>query len=187
MLPIVIAAIESPEDHDRMVAFYEQYHRLLYREAGKYLPDCQDVEDTVCEALTRIIDKMDVFRNLARPQQVSYALTAVRNLAYLLLKRKNHFTMVSFEDLEGDLLADHSTEEVVEQGLRRDYIQKVWSGLDLDTRMLLEQKYILKWTDEELARQLGIQPQSVRMRLTRAKRSLMEALKNQGFHPGDWL
>ena len=78
-------------------------------------------------------------------------------------------------------------EAVVEKKLIIDYIRNIWCCLERDTRMLMEQKYILRWSDEELAEILGIQPQSVRMRLTRAKRELMAQLQKNGFHLDDWL
>jgi len=68
-----------------------------------------------------------------------------------------------------------------------EYIRNIWCGLECDARMLMEQKYILHWSDEELAEILGIKPQSVRMRITRAKRELMAQLQKNGFHLDDWI
>ena len=57
----------------------------------------------------------------------------------------------------------------------------------LEDKILLEQKYILRWKDAEIAEPLQIKPESVRMRLTRAKRNLMKELRQQGFEVMDWL
>lgn len=57
----------------------------------------------------------------------------------------------------------------------------------VEERLLLEQKYVLGWSDNELASMLGIQPQSVRMRLTRAKRKAIQLMKEQGFQISEWL
>ena len=189
MIPIIFSTIESPEDHDMMVAFYQEYNLLMYHEARKHLEITEDIEDIVCEALTKIIEKMDVFRELARLQQVKYALTTVRNLAYILRKRKNYFTMVSFDELDYEFPADDSTftEAVVEEKLKSKRIRSVLEKLDLDTRMLLEQKYMLKWKDAEVAEHMGIKPQSVRMYMTRARRALADELTRQDFHFSDWF
>lgn len=37
MLPIIISAIESPEDRELMTDFYEMYNAAMYREARKHL------------------------------------------------------------------------------------------------------------------------------------------------------
>ena len=189
MLPIVISAIESPEERDLMTEFYTQYHGLMYHEAQKHLPISEDAEDIVYEALIKIIDKIDVFRELKHWQQVQYALTTVRNLSYLLLKRQNHFAFVSFDTLDDEMLADENAlpEDAVQRSLRDAGVRKIWNSLDLEDKILLEQKYILRWKDTEIAEPLQIKPESVRMRLTRAKRNLMKELHRQGFEITDWL
>lgn len=188
MLPI-ISAIENPNDRDLVTDFYLKYKGLLYSEAQKYLDISEDVEDTVYEALAKIIDKMTVFRDLQLGQQIQYALTTVRNLSYILLKKNNHFTFVSLESLDFDIPTDehYSTEKAVEDKLLKAHIMQVWNAIDLEDRMLLEQKYILRWKDVELAASLGVQPQSVRMRLTRAKRNVLKELQKKGINMSTML
>ncbi len=189
MLPIIISAIENPDDRDLMTSFYLEYKALLYSEAQKHLDIPEDIEDTVSEALTKIIDKMAVFRNLKHWQQVQYALTTVRNLSYILLKKNTHFTIVSFDDSDIDIPADdgNSVEKSVEDKMFKAYIRQIWKEIDLEDRMLLEQKYILHWRDEEIAKSLGIQPQSVRMRLTRTKKNILKVLQQKGIIFMPWL
>ena len=188
MLPIIISSIESPEDRDLMTAFYLAQKSRMLSEAKKYMNTTEDAEDAVCEALTRIIDKMDVFRNLQPTQRIVYAVTTVRNLCYIQLNRKNLHTTVSFDALgverpqEGSI----SLESTTERKLLNEQVRQVWADIDPDDRMLLEQKYILRWSDDELSKHLGIQPQSVRTRLTRAKRSVVKQLKSRGFDLADW-
>ena len=188
MLPIIISSIENPQDRDLMTDFYLAYKGRMYAEAWKHLNIAEDVEDTVFEALTRIIDKMEVFRTLQPNQRIVYAVTAVRNLCYIQLTRSSLHTMVSFDALEVERPQEDavSLETMMERKLLNEQVRQVWSALGVEERMLLEQKYILRWSDEELAAILNIQPQSVRMRLTRAKRSVMKQLKSHGFDLTDW-
>lgn len=188
MIPI-IAAIECPEDRDLMSDFYDRYNSLLYHEAKKHLDVSEDIEDTVYEALVKIIDKIEVFRKLAPWQRVQYALTTVRNLSYLLLKKNNRFDSVSFDAISYDIIADEETftDIAVEKNVLTENIRKIWNSLDVEDKILLEQKYILHWKDQEIAFYLQIQPQSVRMRLTRAKRKLITALTKNGFNFQEWL
>lgn len=188
MLPIIISSIENPQDRDLMSEFYTTHKGRMYAEAWKFMNQAEDVEDMVFEALTRIIDKMDVFRDLLPKQRIVYAVTAVRNLCYIHLTRSNLYTMVSFDALEVEHPQEDcvSLETMMERKLLNEKVRLVWSALSTDERMLLEQKYILRWSDDELAKELNIQPQSVRMRLTRAKRSIIKQLKSQGFDLADW-
>lgn len=189
MLPIIISAIESPEDRELMTDFYEMYNATMYREARKHLDNSEDVEDIVYEALTKIIDKMDIFRELKPLQQLQYAITTVRNLSYILLKRNNHFTFIPYDSLEFDipLNEDLGPESTVERNIVSSSIRKIWDALEFEDKILLEQKYVLFWKDNEIAEPLNIQPQSVRMRLTRAKRNLMDQINNEGINLLDWL
>lgn len=54
-----------------------------------------------------------------------------------------------------------------------------WPRLDENTRWLLEARYILDYSDGELARELGVKPDSVRMALTRARRKARRLMESQ--------
>ena len=63
--------------------------------------------------------------------------------------------------------------------LELDALAQVWPRLDENTRWLLEARYILDYSDGELARELGVKPDSVRMALTRARRKARRLMENQ--------
>ena len=67
-----------------------------------------------------------------------------------------------------------------EQLFYEEEIEKLKEGLKHlgpEDRALLEGKYLLKYGDKELARDFGCQPNSIRMKLTRARRKLMVIMK----------
>ena len=64
------------------------------------------------------------------------------------------------------------------------FFHTVWKQMPTDIRLLLERKYILGQADAEIAADLGIRPESVRMRLTRAKRIAAKELLKNGFITG---
>ena len=66
-------------------------------------------------------------------------------------------------------------------------LQELFHALSTDDRLILEEKYILQWSDAEIAKALGIQPDSVRMRITRAKHRVAKALTEQGFLRSGWV
>lgn len=185
---VLIAAIECPEDRDLMTEFYEKKLKLLYHVAGKIISGKENIEDVVYEAFARIIEKIDVFKTLKPQQQDKYAAMTVRNLCYLHLRKEKHFSTVSFEELLD--LSDNAKEtdpaQAAEQQLFNDRIHSIISRLKLEDRMLLEQKYILHWTDVEMAQLYGIKTNSMRMKLTRAKRNLFKQMQEQRFQLDDW-
>ena len=189
MLPIIISAIESPEDRDLMTEFYMRCSGLMHHEAQKYLSVAEDVEDVVYEALAKIIDKMEVFRELKHRQQVQYALTTVRNLSYIMLRRQKRFEFISFDDIDLEIFTDESEslEDAVQRSVLNAGVRKIWNSLGLEDKIILQQKYVLHWSNEEIAEPLEIKPESVRMRLSRAKRNLIQQLQKQEFNVKDWL
>lgn len=189
MFPMMVCVIDSQEDHDIIVEFYEQYRMLLYAEAWKYLDIPEDVEDIVYETFARIIAYMEKFRTLLPYARIQYATAVVRNLSYLHLKRSSRYTPMSFDDLDFYLPIDESLlpETVVFSKVRLEALREIWAQVSVEDRLILEQKYILNWSDKDLAERLGIQPQSVRMILTRTRRKVAALLKKQGFDVSDWL
>ena len=189
MLPFITNTISDTEDHELISEFFENYIKLLYNEAWKYLSLQEDVEDIVYEALARIIDNMNTFRTLKPLQRVQYGKVVVRNLSFAFLRRSTYFTMLPFEevDIYIPIAESHQPDNVVEKKMQVEYIRKIWAEIPVEDRLLLEQKYILEWSDKELADRLGIQIQSVRMRLTRAKRKVMRQLEEKNIHINDWL
>ena len=59
-------------------------------------------------------------------------------------------------------------------------LQAIWSQLSKEDQLLLEGKYLLEYSDPELAQLLGCQSASVRMKLTRARRRAQKLLKKEG-------
>lgn len=189
MFTIMTSAIECPEDHDIITDFYHQNKMLLYREAWKYLSLQEDVEDVVYEAFVRIIAHMEKFRTLLPHERIQYSKAIIRNLSYVQLKRSSLIAMVPYEDVDTYLAVEENQlpESIVTQQMQSAQIRKIWVQIPVEDRLLLEQKYVLDWSDKELATTLGIQASSVRMRLTRAKRKVIGLLKEQGFQISDWL
>lgn len=185
---LLIAAIECPEDRDLMTEFYETNRNLLFHEAQKHITCEEDLEDLVYEAFVKIIEKIDVFRTLQPKQRARYAAVTVRNLCYLHLRKEKHFSIVSFDELIGaaDVTKENEPERITEHRLFNQQIHDIISQLDTEERLLLEQKYILHWTDVEMAQLYGIKTNSMRMKLTRAKRSLFKQMQEQGFQLDDW-
>lgn len=71
---------------------------------------------------------------------------------------------------------DESIEaQIIRKALHQRF-GEVWPQLNERYRILLESKYILEKSDEELADDFGMKPDSVRMALCRARRSAKKLL-----------
>ena len=189
MIPVAILAIEDESSREFMLRFYESSVKRMYFEAGKYLTHTEDVEDIVSDAVVRLVDKIDLLLELDERKRLAYAVITVRHLALNLLRRGNLRQTVDLDALAQSLPAEDSLtpEERLLREQRSAMLRTLFDSLCEDDRLILEEKYLLLWSDTEIAGAFGIQPDSVRMRLSRARNRVAKALTEQGFLLSDWV
>ena len=173
MIPLIISTIETPDDRDFMEALYNNYNRLMYKEIRKYIKNDCDVEDILQSVLVKLIDKIQRLRSFDRDQRVNYIIVACRNTALNHLRDSNRASQFTFDE-EIDWLDEKyiSVDERLERLERMEDVGRAWRTLDERNRCLLEMKYILEMSNEEIAREVGVSTNSVRMLLTRARNRL---------------
>lgn len=156
---------------DFFTCFYEQYKGYLYKLAWDHSPakqDACDLAQTVWEKLLRHESKL---RELSHEQRLGYiATTIINTVREDARKRRND--ICSLETVQ--LLTPGGIEYICHRFDRavshREFL-RLWPLVDASARELLERKYFLEESNEEIAHAMGISPNSVRMYLTRAKRS----------------
>lgn len=187
ILPVVLT-IEDESSREVMIRLYESSLKRMFREARKYASVKESIEDIVSDSLVKLVDKIDLLCSLEERQRITYAITTVRHMAYRYLRREKLLQMTSFDDLAPFMSApSESTDDAILKKQRSAKLRELLGSLPAEDLLLLEEKYLLEWSDAEIAKTLGIQSASVRMRLTRTKRSVAKVLSKQGFQLDDWL
>lgn len=176
MIPYCILVIEDEDDRDFMRQLFENYQRLMYHEIAQIAHDRWTVEDVMQSTLVKLIDKIPLLRSFDRNRLVNYIISAAKNTAINHLQQENRITVFSFDDSldpPADLSATPLDERLEQIQLEADLhrLHEIWPTLDERSRFLLEGRYILKKTPEEMAGDLNIQVASLRMALTRARRT----------------
>ncbi len=164
-----------------MAELYRRHERLMYYIAGNYTADAFQREDIVQAALMR---NEATLRTLSEPARLSYIAAAVRNTAINAWKRTQRETAqcVSMEDLPEELPQTQMLGAEIKylEKERREALLAKFRELPEPERQLLFGRYMMDLTDAELAAMLGCKPASVRMKLTRARRALLEKLREGG-------
>ena len=179
MIPFVVATIEDMDDRDFMESLYYSYKRLMYSEIRKIVHDTWDVEDVLQNTLIRLIKKIPLLRTLGRDQLVNYIISTARNTARNHIRDNKRATEFAFDEsidsLDAARTSDHALEhlELVEM---MQAVGEAWAQLDEKYRRVLEMKYILEQSNEEIAQEFDIGVNSVRMLLTRARKQLKELM-----------
>ena len=172
-----------------MEELYMKYRRLMYATALKLVSGRETAEDVVHDAVVKLIEKEETLRTLNRCALTSYVVYTVRNTAINHLRRQDTRSRPSVpagalpEDFES---ADEAPgpEELALLAERSERFAEIWGTLPDDTRTLLAGKYLLEKSDAELAETFGCSAASVRMKLTRARRRAMDALRKGEFDSG---
>ena len=177
MIPICIMAIEDPDDRQFMEDLYWDYSRLMYCEAHKFLSEPADAQDVVHSSVVKLIDKLDDIKTMSLHKRVKYIITTVKNTAINYIRDQKRGTVYSFDELfDPSRPPMEATCDSIMVWMESQQFSEVWNALDEKYRYVLELKYILDFTDKQLARDLGIAPASVRMVLSRARSRLREIM-----------
>ena len=175
---------QGSSDEEFILWLYQEFYRLMFFTAQKYVSDQTQQEEIVQESLRKLIEKTNHLRHFQRPVLASYIVSTVRNTSIDLLKslQEEENRIVNLDDL---LTQEFSESRAVEEGLilreETEQFKKIWKELDAETRMVLEGKYILGYNSEKLSQLLKCKPNSVRMRLTRARRKALELMRRKGY------
>ena len=160
MLPICILTIQDEDDRAYMSRLFVQYHRLMYQCTYEVLDDKWATEDAVQTTLLRLIDRIDVVRQLDESKLPGYIAAACRHTAYNVLRHNRRHPQVPLEDAP-EASSAPDMDELLSRRVELNALARVWPRLDEDTRWLLEARYILDYSDSELAREMGVKPTSL--------------------------
>ena len=179
-IPFFILAMNNDDDRQFMTSFYLKYQRLMYSEAIGILQGRREPEDIVQTSLVKLIEKIDLLRSMTERQRVNYMITTVKHTAISALRelKPDKFFSVDDEDwAEGSRL--HTDESLDEMLFRRENVGRmelVWSCLDPRSQYLLKARYFLEMNQDEIADELHIKPDSVRMEMSRARKRVRQLL-----------
>lgn len=172
-------AVKYQEDYEVFIhELYETYSRLIYKEAWKYFDSIYDVEDLVQEVWIKLCQKIDQLYGFSRAQIVSYITTSVKNNAISMMRKQHPECPLEYADniayQEAELLNN-----IMDRKMRIEAFREIWPCVPAGARELLERKYILNETDAEIADAMRISKNSVRMALTRARKTALSVLEEK--------
>lgn len=184
MIPTFILVIEDLDDREFMSQLFLDFHRLMCNEARKIAKNDWIAEDIVQDTLLKLIDKVSLLRTLPQRKLVNYIISATKNTTYNYLRKKAHEDLLSFDELgstEMDLpesyKRDIETIVILHDDLNR--LSHIWRKIDKRSQYLLEGRYIWGKSSAEMAADLGIRLDSVRMALTRARQTAYQFITEE--------
>ena len=182
MIPFCILAIEDEQDREYMAALYIEYQRLMYSTIKKIDPDPWFVDDVMQSTLEKLIDKLQKLRTLERVSLVNYIISACKNTAINEIRRRKRASIWTFEDGWDSFEKAADETDVEDLLIRQETIERlyeIWPQLDPRDRYLLEAFYFLEKSAAEIAEDLEMKPENIRMALTRARKRVGKLLTSK--------
>lgn len=184
MVTIVYAIRQEPDGKQFILDMYEKYNSVMASTARKYIASPNNVEDIVQESLIKLMKKVGTLQSMECCTLTAYIVATVRNTAINRLKsmaaEKKYSVDIENLDFAGTPFETQTLDDVLICAERKDFLSKIWPDLPQEDQMLLSGKYILGYTDQELANLLGCRKGSIRMKLTRARRRALLRLSERG-------
>ena len=182
---IFATMINDVDDRAFMQEVYQQNERLMYAIALKYASNTQDCEDIVHDTVEKLCKNIAKIKELPNSALRAYVVYAVRNTAINFRKHQatinRHIQQLSGDDSNSEYDQPESIIERIEDlQEKRTRLTKVWTQLTDAEQELLYRKYVLDQTTEELAGIFQCSRDSIRMRLSRARRKSLRLMKGEG-------
>ena len=179
-----------PEDDKGGLAFmtdlYRRYSRLMYATARRCVSSGQDCEDIVQDAVESLCKKLHTLMDLPAPALPVYITHTVKNQARNFIRHQavvqKHIVEWNggcLDSREAPLPPPETLAALREDAAR---LYAVWPRLPEQDRELLDRKYVLGQSNEELAEFFRCRKDSIRMRLTRARRKAISLMKGDDGH-----
>lgn len=159
----------------------------MYSVAFGILNNREDAEDAVMDAMSRILSNLDKFAHLSDRELLALVTAYTRNTSIDIYKKNKRGAS---EDIEECFDLSDDRADVEDAILESDRIEKLYRYLESlpyiysQTFML---KYYFGYTDSEIAKAMKADKNTVRKRLTRVRKKLMDNANSAGFGEIEFL
>lgn len=172
MLLYLLTFVENKDDHQNLTIIFEQYHVKMEKVAMRILPEQKDAEDAVQNAFIQVIKNFEKVMEIPKDELLYWLISVTKNEA-LMVQRKKRRT-VPLEDW-------NAFTEMSNSNLYYQDIVALFVHMPETYRCVLEMKYLLEYSDKEIAQHLGISETAVSSRASRGRLLLQELIRKEAF------
>lgn len=186
------STLESQGQNDGETSYiaclYRQYRVFLFQKAAHYTNSPHEREDIVQNTVLRLMRNEDKLRTLDPAALTAYIALTIRSAALNYLRDEHRDSLDALplnEELEEECVpldgrSQLTLEEQMLLGHRDDEVRAAVGRLSERDQAALVGKYFLELDNRELAKLLGITPDTLRTVLCRARSRALNELKKEG-------
>ncbi len=175
-VPIYLAIMncDSEEERSFLTALYLSYRKELFTYAVRICSSQTNAEDAVQNAFLSIIPKVSTLRAMQNDRLKAYLFVSVRNAVYKIHHSEEKTRRAEIDSMAG--AAIEQTEDPLYE-YDSDELMQALPLLSERDRTLLHMKYFLQLSDQEIAEQLQLKQDSVKVLISRARQRLMKTIR----------
>ena len=174
MLSYVTWLAEDP-DRERFARLYHSNCQRMTRLAMQILGSDTRAEDAVHDAFLKLIQHYEELRDRPEERIAAWLLVVVKNTALDMLRKERKETALEESQWEPSVPADQGEFQALVAIIRK---------MPEDYRRVLELRFVVEWSVAEIARTMGLTEGTVKTRIFRGRKLLMERLREEGYLDG---
>lgn len=163
---------------NKLEALYKKYNGLMYSTAFRILNDHQLAQDAVQMSFVKIIKNIEIINDIECNKTKGLMVIICRNLSIDLYNKRKLSNSITIEEID-ELIPDY-TYSIDEQLIKHESLIALREKIKMLHQPyadIISLKYFYEFSDKEIAKILDISEQNARVRLHRAKTSLIDLIK----------
>ena len=161
-----------------MEMMVESYEGLCKKIATGILGNMEDVEECVNDTWLNVWNSIPP----ARPTSLkAYISKCVRNISinrakYNIASKRQSQYSVCIDEMADSIATIDNVEDIVQAKITVEYIEKFLEEQKKNNRIMFVKRYFLMESFEDIAKEMGMKPAAVKMRLSRLRQDLIKFL-----------
>lgn len=178
MLIFYLNMMEEQGDRDLFERLYKAYRGKMYYAAMGILRNQQDAEDALHNAFLGIARNINKVASLSRDETAAYLFRAAKNAALNIYEKKKKREEYEISVENYSLLENISDDELIKRSdeMTAEEVISCLEALPEHYRLVLDLHFRHGYTVVQTANFLGINTSTVKQRLVRGKKILLEKL-----------
>ncbi len=174
MLIYGFSTLESEDDRQLLTELVSRYESSMYNIAKYFVKSDVDAEDVVSESFLKILENFSKYKALPRNGREGWIVVIVKNTSLDLLRRSKRISWLE------DQVEEPAVETDMDSELAYADLVDAIRSMPESYREIMELKYVLEWSNVEIAKHLGVSENVVGARLFRAREKLKQQLRQEG-------
>lgn len=181
MFLMYLMSIDDEAERKSIEELYKTYKYQCFYMALKRVNDKAAAEDIVQETFVQIIKHRKRYLKLSSKDFERLLVIIVRNKVIDYMRKERPDVLSLENDVYYELISEETLpEDIVISRQELELAREAISRLDEMSRIILEYKYLLDASYEEIADMTGMKCKTVEMRLYRARKKIKEMMEQNG-------